>query len=195
MSTILVYVHGTNGSGKSTLARGVLAAAGGVREYVPVKSGKEGKAGWTGTPRGVALLGSYHRACGGVDGFSPYAHIHDVLLGHADFADARVFAEGLITPGVDTCTKFAGYFDRAVFIALSTPIDDCIRNVRSRRARVGNVKPYTPEKLISKHASALRWADRLAAVGLETHKMPYPDAYNFSLELLGLPLPSIDDLL
>lgn len=195
MSHILVYVHGTNGSGKSTLARGVLAAAGGVAEYVPVKSGKQGKAGWTDTPRGVALLGSYHRACGGVDGFSPYAHVHEVMQGHADFSETRVFAEGLMTPGVDTCTKFAGYFERTVFIALSTPIEQCIANVRSRRKRVGNTKPYTPEKLISKHASALRWADRLAAAGLETYKMPYREAYHFSLELLGLPLPSVDELL
>lgn len=194
MSHILVYVHGTNGSGKSTLARGVLAAAGGIAEYVPVKSGKQGKSGWTGTPRGVVLLGSYHRACGGVDGFSPYALIHEVLQGHAEFK-TQVFAEGLITPGVETCTQFATYFDRAVFIALSTPIDTCIQNVLARRKRVGNVKPYTPEKLISKHASALRWADRLAAVGLETYKMPYREAYEFSLELLGLPLPSVDDLL
>lgn len=195
MSHILVYVHGTNGSGKSTLARGVLAAAGGVERYDASKSGKEGKAGTTHTPRGVALLGQYHRACGGVDGFSPYAHVHDELIMHAIFPEARVFAEGLMTPGVDTCVRFDTYFERTVFIALSTPIEQCIANVRSRRKRVGNTKPYTPEKLISKHASALRWADRLAAAGLETYKMPYREAYHFSLELLGLPLPSVDELL
>lgn len=201
----LVYVHGTNGSGKSTLARGVLTAAGGLAEYVPTHSGKQGKAGFSTTPRGVALLGAYVRACGGVDGFSPYAHIHEVLkaVAHTHHHTGkpktvfyeRVFAEGLITPGVDTCRTLASHFDRAVFIVLNTPPEVCIKNVLSRRNRKGNVKPYTPEKLHDKHRSALRWGDRLEAVGLEVHRLKYPQAYTLSLELLGLPLPSVEDLL
>jgi hypothetical protein len=195
MTTTLIYVHGTNGSGKSTLARAVLAAAGGLKEYRPSKSGKEGKAGTSTTPSGVALLGSYVRACGGVDGFSPYAHIHEEMIVHSIFPEARVFAEGLITPGVETCQKFAGYFDKAVFIVLNTPPEVCVQNVLIRRARKGNDKPYTPEKLHDKHRSALRWGDRLEAVGLEVHRLKYPQAYTLSLELLGLPLPSVEDLL
>lgn len=195
MNRILVYVHGTNGSGKSTLARAVIAAAGGFQSYVASKSGKQGKAGTTTTPSGVALLGSYARACGGVDGFSPYAHIHEELIAHSLFPTARVFAEGLITPGVETCQKFAGYFDRAVFIVLNTPAEDCIKHVLLRRNRKGNDKPYTPEKLHDKHRSALRWGDRLEGVGLEVHRLKYSQAYTLSLELLGLPLPSVEDLL
>lgn len=193
----LVYVHGTNGSGKSTLARAVLAAAGGLDAYVPTHSGKQGKAGFSTTPRGVALLGAYVRACGGVDGFSPYAHIHEVLVHvrEASLGEADVFAEGLITPGVETCQTLASHFDRAVFIVLNTPPEVCIANVLSRRARKGNDKPYTPEKLHDKHRSALRWGDRLERVGLEVHRLKYPQAYTLSLELLGLPLPSVEDLL
>ncbi len=195
MTTTLIYVHGTNGSGKSTLARAVLAAAGGLREYRVSKSGKQGKAGSTHTPSGVVLLGSYVRACGGVDGFSPYAHIHEEMQLVTPGRHARVFAEGLMTPGVETCQKFAGYFDRAVFIVLNTPPEVCIKNVLSRRARKGNDKPYTPEKLHDKHRSALRWGDRIERVGLEVHRLKYPDAYDMSLELLGLLPPSVEDLL
>jgi energy-coupling factor transporter ATP-binding protein EcfA2 len=195
MTTTLVYVHGTNGSGKSTLARAVLAAAGGFEEYVPVKEGKEGKAGYTSAKSGVVLLGKYERACGGVDGYSPYAHIHEVMQGRAVLGDSRVFAEGLVTPGLETCQRFASYFDKAVFIVLNTPTDVCIKNVLARRTRKGNDKMYTPEKLYDKHRSALRWGDRLEAVGLTVHRLKYPQAYTLSLELLGLPLPSVEDLL
>lgn len=195
MTTTLIYVHGTNGSGKSTLARAVLAAAGGLKEYRASKSGKQGKAGSTHTPSGVILLGSYVRACGGVDGFSPYAHIHEELQLASPGKNARVFAEGLITPGVETCQRFAGYFDRAVFVVLNTPAEDCIKHVLLRRNRKGNDKPYTPEKLHDKHRSALRWGDRLEGVGLEVHRLKYSQAYTLSLELLGLPLPSVEDLL
>jgi hypothetical protein len=195
MTTILIYVHGTNGSGKSTLARAVMAAAGGGTGYRPSKSGKEGKAGTTGTSRGVALLGKYETACGGVDGFSPYSHVHEEMLTHSIFPEARVFAEGLLSPGIETCQRFDGYFDRAVFIALNTPVEQCVANVLSRRKRKGTDKVYTPDKLYDKHCSVLRWADRLEGAGLEVKRLEYKEAYSTCLELLGLQEPSIEELL
>lgn len=194
MST-LIYVHGTNGSGKSTLARAVMAAAGGGTGYVPSKSGKEGKAGSTGTARGVYLLGKYETACGGVDGFSPYSHVHAEMLAHSRHPDASVFAEGLLSPGIDTCKLFDSYFYKTVFIALNTPVETCVANVLTRRKRKGNDKVYTPDKLYDKHRSVLRWADRLEAAGLHVQRLEYKKAYTTCLELLGLSNPSVDDLL
>ena len=194
----LVYVHGTNGSGKSTLARAVLAAAGGLDAYVPTHAGKQGKAGFSATPRGVALLGAYVRACGGVDGFSPYAHIHEVLdkLEGGNAADrVSVFAEGLITPGVETCQRLAARFDAASFIVLNTPVETCLRNVLKRRDRKGNVKDYDRSNLDKKHASAQSWGTRLANAGLQVRTLEYPEAYRYTLELLGLPFPSLKELL
>lgn len=198
MST-LVYVHGTNGSGKSTLARAVVAAAGGATGYhplpPPVGLGRR-KAGATATAKGVVLLGRYERACGGVDGFSPYAAIHDVMRTLWRRPQVRVFAEGLITPGVDTCKQLAAYVDRAFFLVLAPPPATCIANVLSRRGRKGNDKHYDPARLHTKHASALRWAERLDEAGLNTAVyLSFDAAYEHSLQKLGLPPPSIEDLL
>lgn len=124
----------------------------------------------------------------------PYAALHDVLQ-HDVLQERSVFAEGLITPGVDTCRTFAGYFDRAVFILLDTPETDCIKNVLKRRKAKGTTKSYDPKNLHSKAASARSWADRLERVGLEVQRLQYRHAYNTALELLGLPEPSVDDLL
>ena len=191
--TTLVYVHGTNGSGKSTLARAVLAAAGGAQGVSKLASTP--KATWTHTGRaGVVLAGKYGTACGGVDGMQPYAALHDVLQHNVGFV-RNVFAEGLVTPGVGTCQTFASYFDRAVFVLLDTPDTTCIKNVLKRRAAKGNTKPYDPKNLYRKLASARSWADRLERVGLEVHRLQYRQAYNSTLELLGLPEPSVEDLL
>jgi hypothetical protein len=187
----LVYLHGTNGSGKSTLARSVIAAAGGVTEYRP--SGK--KCGTTHTKSGVALIGRYGNACGGIDGIQPYAQVHNEFLLHSIFPEARVFAEGLVTPGIETCKKFASYFEYTVFILLDTPEDACIRNVLRRRKAKGNTKPYSPDNLYVKARSARSWANNLEASGLEVHRLQYRQAYSLILELLGLPEPSVDDLL
>lgn len=188
---VLVYLHGTNGSGKSTLARAVVAAAGGVTKYTP----GNGKAGTTHTQRGVALIGKYGNACGGIDGIQPYALVNDELIINAIFPEARVFGESLVTPGLATCRGFAGMFQRTVFILLDTPDTVCIQNVLKRRKAKGTTKPYSPDNLYRKARSARSWANNLEASGLEVYRLQYREAYTLILELLGLHSPSVEDLL
>lgn len=184
MST-LVYVHGTNGSGKSTLARRVLEEAGGAKSMHHMPLNK--KAAWTNTHTpDVTLVGKYLTSCGGVDGILPYASVYDVLYGLSLFPSAGVFAEGLVTPGVATCQRFAGLFDRTVFILLTTPEKQCIKNVLKRRDTAGNTKPYDPSNLHVKARSARSWADNLERTGLEVHRLQYREAVRMSLALLSL---------
>lgn len=191
--TTLVYVHGTNGSGKSTLARAVLAASGGAQGVSKLVGSP--KATWTHTgTAGVVLAGKYGTACGGVDSFQPYADLHRVLKEQVAF-QRNVFAEGLVTPGQDTCVKFASCFDHAVFILLDTPDTVCIKNVLKRRATKGTTKPYDPKNLYRKQVSARSWADRLERTGLNVQRLQYRQAYITALELLGLPEPSVEELL
>jgi energy-coupling factor transporter ATP-binding protein EcfA2 len=195
--TTLVYVHGTNGSGKSTLARAVLAAAGGALTYSPrIVRGKKTRQGYTPTTAGVVLLGKYSgRQCGGVDLIAPYRLVREEIQIQSVSTNARVFAEGLITPGVETCAGFAELFDRAVFVYLDTPAEQCVANMLKRKARIDRTGPYDPKNLYKKIVSASNWADRLERAGLEVQRLQYHQAYNMTLELLGLPEPSVDDLL
>lgn len=187
----LVYVHGTNGSGKSTLARALIAAAGGVvgMNYLMPNP----KAIYTHTAAGVAFIGRYGNACGGVDGLTPYACIHDIVKNNASM-DRRMFAEGLITPGLETCQQLAGYVEgRAKFVLLAPPVDQCIANVLKRRGRKGTDKPYDPSNLHRKRASAVSWANRLSQAGLEVIVIDaWGAAYLYCLDALGLPLPDIN---
>jgi hypothetical protein len=189
----LVYVHGTNGSGKSTLARAVLAAAGGA-QCEPWNATKEGKAFITESKVGVYLLGKYGNACGGLDGYSPYALVLPAARATSKLGSG-VFAEGLITPGVETCHTLASYFDRAVFLHLATPVEDCILHVLARRTRKANDKPYDPANLYKKAQSAASWADRLERSGLEVHRLNYRQAYSLTLDVLGLDSPDVETLL
>lgn len=185
-SSVLIYVHGTNGSGKSTLARALVAAAGGScgsENTVELPA----KAFSTYTHEGAVFLGRYDNACGGVDGFSPYAAIHDVLDFHFGRDDGiRVFGEGLITPGVDTCRRLAERFDQHLFIALDVPVGECINHVLKRRAAKGNAKPYNPANLYRKAESVLSWANRLENAGLSVKRLNWRMAYLECTALLGL---------
>lgn len=191
--SVLIYVHGTNGSGKSTLARAIMAAAGGALPYVETAK-RPNKCGHTPTADGVIMMGKYGAACGGMDGLHPYALALPEMRRHANL-DKAVFAEGLITPGVQTCATMAGMFDTAVFIHLTTPNAACLDNVLARRARKGTDKPYNPANLHKKAHSAEGWARRLIDAGLDVKRLEWVQAYRLCLELLGLPLPSVEKLL
>lgn len=182
--SVLVYVHGTNGSGKSTLARMLVAAAGGSTGHKNVVQGA--KAHVTCTVEGPMFLGKYANACGGVDGFSPYAAIHDALRTCLVFPAARVFGEGLITPGVETCATMARQFDRHLFIALTVPEERCIEHVLKRRATKGNDKAFNPANLRKKLGSVQHWADRLEKANLSVKRLSWREAYLASTSLLGL---------
>ena len=183
LSSKLVYIHGTNGSGKSTLARALLAAAAhpaGI-EHLPGNP----KASWTRTNGGPVFIGKYGNACGGVDGLSPYAAIKDIVGMHAD-EGAIMLAEGLVTPGLATCQELAGMVRDHLFIHLNVPLEVCVANVLSRRARKGTDKPYDTSNLIKKRASADSWARRLKESGLQTEVCSWNEAYLRCLEFLEL---------
>lgn len=178
----LVYVHGTNGSGKSTLAREVLAHLGGPQAVQVAPFNPKATYTTTATP-GKVLVGKYLTSCGGVDGILPYADVYRVLMLRARAGD-NVFAEGLVTPGVETCRRFAALFDWTVFILLDTPETDCIRNVLTRRNAAGNTKPYNPANLHVKARSARGWANNLERAGLEVHQLQYPSALRLALSVM-----------
>lgn len=184
----LVYVHGTNGSGKSTLARKVATAAGGFVSVHALPDNR--KARFTLTRRTVMFAGAYGTACGGVDGIHPYSETLRVLRGDYSF-----FAEGLVTPGLETCQRMAGMFDQHLFIALATPLEQCVANVQARRDRAGNTKPYDPTNLYKKQRSVDSWGKRLAEAGLQVQFLTYREAYRASLKLLGLRPPNLKTLL
>lgn len=179
MST-LVYVHGTNGSGKTTLARAVIEANGGVTEqYLGI-----GKCWITRTRHHVELYGKYQTACGGVDGIQPYSDLVETMYSNRKNHQSLRFAEGLVTPGLDTCQRMVSMHTDCTFILLATPVDQCIRNVLKRRKEAGNTKPYDPRNLHRKDASARSWAERLDRAGLPVYVLQYNEALEMCLDQL-----------
>lgn len=174
--SILIYVHGTNGSGKSTLARKILDRFG-KGEVFNMDGPDFKKVTYTETllPE-LVMAGKYANACGGVDGISPYAAVYDVMKRHS--AEGKsVFAEGLITPGIESCRKFAQAFDNHLFIHLATPIETCIAQVEQRRMDAENYKDFDPTNLLKKRKSAESWARRMKAENFQMETLTFNEAY------------------
>jgi hypothetical protein len=188
VSATFIFVHGAGGSGKSTLARVLIACAGGVSSSSPLPKG----AVISYTPAKVALLGPYHTPTGGVDSIHPYALVPQAIK-HLLYVEAwpYVFAEGLMTPGVETCRQIYVAATRmrakAHFVLLDVPIDVCTRNVEARRARKGTDKPYDNHHLIKKHQSANNWIRNLHDAGIpNTHKLTWKKALRFCMNQFEL---------
>lgn len=182
--SVCIFVHGTNGSGKSTLAKKIIELCGGVSAYYADTSYKGGS---TILNNGVGLLGKYDNACGEMDGFHPAGAIKDELQKHSIDPSAKVFAEGLMTFGIETCKSIASMFDTCIFILLDTDIPQCIEHVKERRSKAGNTKEYSPEHLYKKAKSAYSWYLNLLSEGLTCYRLKFDDAlecvkYFFNLE-------------
>lgn len=187
MST-LVYVHGTNGSGKSTLARAVIKAAGGSMGTMSCNfwtGAHHPQVTYTSTKHKVNMVGPYRAPCGGIDIMGGYENARQAIHWLAEMK-YNTFAESLITPGKATCVDFSSRYGRAVWIFLDTPEAQCVFNVVGRRQAKGNMKPYTADQLYKKAKSARRWATTLEELGLEVHRLQYPEALDLTLEVFGL---------
>ena len=136
---------------------------------------------------GVGFLGKYTNLYRGMDEFHPAASIKAELQKHAMNPDGRVFAEGLMTFGVETCKEISNMFDKCTFILLDTDIPQCIEHVKQRRSENGNTKDYSPEQLYKKAKGAYSWYINLLQEGLECYWLKFDDAlqcvkYYFNLE-------------
>ena len=72
---------------------------------------------------------------------------------------------------------------------LSTPIEQCLADIRARREAKGNVKPLSPDNTVNRLEMLDRAFTRLRlsqAPGLKVYKLGREEAYEKCVELLGL---------
>ena len=150
---MLISVRGTNGSGKSTVVQGLLK----LKPALPIfgvlgtKRPEAYRLKLEGLSKPIYVLGPYHVASGGCDQIQPYDLILDLLGKYAP--KGHVVFEGVI---VSSSYGRVGrlmetYGKEAVMAFLSTPLEDCIKNVQKRRDAKADARPFNPANLTSKY--------------------------------------------
>lgn len=182
----IVYVHGTNGSGKSTLARYLIMCAGGIKV---IRAHPVTGAMVTYTHSRLALVGKYRTPTGGADSVQPYALVPKTAV--ALLRDGHhVFVEGLMSPGIDTCTTLANNAKKLGanmrFIRLDIGFYKSCQNVERRRMLTGNDKPFDPINLRKKQQSCNNWLENLAAAGLPIWGFNWEQTRDFCLSAYNL---------
>lgn len=170
----IVTIRGTSGSGKTTLTREVMAWYGTrVPTFRPGRRQPLYYSLWRelqlGTPD-LIVLGHYESVCGGCDTINSFDEVFDTLAEVVGLGLAKhVLFEGL-TISTDTQRTIALHQlfpGQLKVLALTTPLDECVRSVNARRAeRDPLALPVDPEGTASKHRTVARSVTTFREAGI-----------------------------
>jgi shikimate kinase len=191
----VVLLKGTSGSGKTYIAEQVLDRLGSSRETFPL--GPKGKVGgylWPSVK--VAVLGRYESACGGCDSMSWKGAADDIEAKIKELVEQEydVFFEGLIvaTWGVDRMVRVGNLLNtQFTVVHLTTPLEECISSVESRRAARAaaegkELTPLDPSNTAAKHKSLQSTTKMQRERGVQVEELGRKEALNRVLGLLDL---------
>jgi len=184
---MLLNISGTNGSGKTTLARALTGPDYNpidLCEYQDKKDRRKFVEGVGGTlPNGqkIIAVGPYRPgvASGGCDGVPTQDLVRKATEGaQQKFPDAHVIFEGVVVS-----TIFQRYHDWAKeegvdlrFGYLDTPLEQCLKNIRSRQEASGKVRDIKVDQVEGKWKSIRRRRDKMIEAGLKVYGIPHGDA-------------------
>src|ERR1700678_2828377 len=140
---MIVNIRGTSGSGKSTLVRAVMDL---YPDRMPVHVlGRRQPEKYILTSPGhrLCVIGHYNSPCGGCDTIKTVDRVYAVV-GEALQSGCDVLYEGIMVSD-DVCRAVELNARSAVHVVLlTTPINECLGAVASRRAARGDPRPLDP---------------------------------------------------
>jgi hypothetical protein len=187
----IINIRGTSGSGKSTLARRIMALyANRVPNYAP---GRRQPISYLLSGPGLRtlfVLGHYEVEGGGADNV-PRRDVAFAMLQEAVDLGGDVLWEGVVysdevTRTVALCQRGVALGQELRVILLTTPVEQCLADIRARRERAGNVRPLNESNTRGRVAAIQRACVRLAQSGVPVERLGREEAFLRCAELLGL---------
>lgn len=169
---MVIQVRGTSGSGKTTIVRSVMDSIFHWQgHYVPGR--KKPLYYYTGPEMGdwprCVVLGHYESPCGGCDTIgsaaSVYSLIEEIREGNGD---VPILCEGLL---LSEDVKWTSQMGDVRCLFLTTPIERCIDQIRSRRSMVGNDKPLDEKNTRNRVLTIERARRRLLELGVDCRRV------------------------
>jgi hypothetical protein len=163
---VIINLRGNHGSGKTTVVRGFLTQHGGTPRYgaLGLMKPEAYSVVVPSVPAGVYVLGPYQTATGGADNIQPYPLICKLVSKYA--AMGHVVFEGvLISTTYGAVGELMERSGEGVMIFLDTPLEQCIRNVQSRRDLRGDARPFDSAQLKAKMRSIATVRERVIREG------------------------------
>lgn len=136
---MIIQIRGTSGSGKTTVMKAVMANFQWSTIYQTGRKQPLYYYSKTKTGRPLIALGHYESACGGCDTIGSAAQVAELVKSLTQAGPDRIIlSEGLL---LSEDTKWSSLMPDLHIVYLTTPIEQCISQIKSRRAEAGNNKP------------------------------------------------------
>lgn len=148
---MIINIRGTHGSGKSTIVKQILNN----HEWKAAGVGKKDRpanyeVSIPGLKKPLFVVGSYETSCGGCDGIQPYSDIWGRVDMFAQIGHV-IFEGALVSSSYGNIGRASEKFgDDIVFCFMDTPVNECLRRIKQRRAERGNNKPLNPNNTVKK---------------------------------------------
>lgn len=176
---MIIQIRGTSGSGKTTVMRKVMAQIG---PWEPEYQTKGRKKPLLYTNRqGVRVLGHYESACGGCDTIGSAGKVYD-LIQTLKYRGFPTLCEGLL---LSEDTKWTLQLDDVRALFLTTSLETCLAQIKSRRAEAGNEKELNVKNTSNRVAVIERARVKLNAAGIITRRASSDQAVGIILNWLG----------
>lgn len=159
---MIIQVRGTSGSGKSTVMRRIMASAHWQSEYV---IGRKRPLYYRSVESGMAdtvILGHYESACGGCDTIGSAKAVYELTM-ELKGRYPIILEEGLL---LSEDVKWSSQLPDLKVVYLTTPIEQCLSQIRSRRVEAGNDKPLNTENTIRRVPVIERSRKKLVELGV-----------------------------
>lgn len=168
---MIFNIRGPSGSGKTYVARQVMDLYGEkLPRFVP---GRKQPLYYHLREPGygdLLVLGHYETACGGCDTIKTLDETFQ--LARLLAVQGHVLFEGLLLSPEYNRTVALSKADNMEVLFLDTPLEQCIENIRKRRAARGVTKPWNVKNTKASHRSAERCYEKLEAAGVLTIRAP-----------------------
>lgn len=179
---MIIQVRGTNGSGKTTVVRRVMQSVG---DWDAVKVANRRQPLYYKSidcPKQVVALGHYETATGGCDTIPKAKDVYDLA---ASFDEPTVvLMEGIFLSEDTKWTKLLAEKHTVHALFLTTPLDQCVRQVLSRRAEGGNDKELDPTRMTRRFHDIERCRRKMVELGLNARRVSSDQAVRVTLNLL-----------
>ena len=187
---MIMNIRGTSGSGKSTIVKRVMDRfTSQIPIHIPKRrqpAGYELTGGAMESPP-LFVVGHYESPCGGCDTLS-FTGSQDTIWGWVREYHTKgynVLFEGVIV-GDDTRRTIQAHEDRLplILIELTTPLDECLRGIQSRRDARGDARKLNPKNTAKRMSPIRNRMRKFKRMGMDVRNLDRGDALALCMETL-----------
>ena len=182
----IINIRGTSGAGKSTLVRAIMTLYN-TKEENNIQGRMRPISYTLRHPNRAPLevIGHYETACGGCDTIKTLDDIYTLVEAAHNKGHHVLFEGMLLCSDVKRSIELSKRVKSFVAISLTTPVEQCLDNIRQRRAEKGNTKDLAEKNTRTRHEYEKKQVGKLKDAGVNVFSMNYTPAFERVKEELG----------